>query len=164
VDEIGRPSELRIGRDMFEAVIAHLTAGLPNEAVALLAVRDEGEAARAVRFYPGTNIDRSATRYTMEPAEVLAAFRDIDANAWRFGAIVHSHPATPPTPSETDLRETYYPEALLVIVGLVGAVPVVRAWATEFGSDGTAVAAVEIPVVIDEARPDRTVAGDGDRS
>jgi proteasome lid subunit RPN8/RPN11 len=145
---------LRIGRQMFDAVAAHLTAGLPNEAVGLLAVRDEGPVAIAVHFYPGTNVDGSPTRYTMEPAEVLAAFRDIAANEWRFGAIVHSHPATPPAPSETDLREAYYPEALLVIVGLANEVPTIRAWGVEFGSDGTAVAAVEVDVAIDDASPE----------
>ena len=154
VDGIDRPTMLRIGRQMFDAVVAHLTAGLPNEAVGLLAVRDEGPVAVAVHFYPGTNVDGSPTRYTMEPAEVLAAFRDIAANEWRFGAIVHSHPATPPAPSETDLREAFYPEALLVIVGLANEVPAVRAWRVEFGSDGTAVAAVEVDVEIDEASPE----------
>ena len=142
-------------------------AAAPLEGVGLLAVVDEGDATRAVRFYPGTNVDRSPTRYTMDPAEVLAAFRDIDANGWRLGAIVHSHPATPPLPSPTDLREAFYPEALLVIVGLAGHAtprrhpapctrpPAARAWRLgprpePAPAEAGAVTAVEVPLVVDD--------------
>ena len=79
-------------------------------------------------FYPGTNIDRSPTRYTMDPAEVLAAFKSMREKGTVLGAIVHSHPGSPPTPSPTDLAEAYYPEALLVIVSFASGEPVVRVW------------------------------------
>jgi proteasome lid subunit RPN8/RPN11 len=150
-----RPAILRIGRELLDAAVDHLRAGLPNEAVGLLAVRSEGDTARAVRFYPGTNVDSSPTRYTMEPAEVLAAFRDIAANGWRFGAIIHSHPASPAVPSETDLREAYYPEALLVIVSFATTPPMIRAWGIGFGTDGVAQTAAEVPVVVDALEGNR---------
>jgi proteasome lid subunit RPN8/RPN11 len=120
---------LFLAGDIAEEIIAHLREALPREGCGLLAVRRGVDgAAVATRFYPGTNLDASPTRYTMDPAEVLAAHRDIEANAWILGAIVHSHPATSPAPSPTDLREAYYPEALMVIVSFAAGLPRMRAW------------------------------------
>ena len=120
---------LQLGSDIAGAILAHLRTALPQEGCGLLAVRLGGDgAAVATRFYPGTNLDASPTRYTMDPGEVLAAHRDIEANEWTLGAIVHSHPATPPTPSPTDLREAFYPEALMVIVSFAAGLPTMRAW------------------------------------
>jgi len=148
------PTALRIYRGMYDRMLAHLSAAAPLEAVGLLAVAADGAAGvRATRFYPGTNVDASATRYTMDPAEVLDALRDIDAKGWRLGAIVHSHPATAPTPSATDRREARYPEALLVIVGLASAPPVARAWRIDATVHGDAAevrpAVIEVPVLLD---------------
>ncbi len=89
----------------------------------------------------------------MEPAEVLAAFRDMHANGWRFGAIVHSHPATPPVPSATDLLEAYYPDALLVIVGLAERPPVARVWRLIHSENGSSPTPVEIPLIVSGASP-----------
>lgn len=130
---------LVLERGMRKQIIDHLRVALPAEGCGLLAtaldaaLSQPGGPEWAMRFYPGTNIDASATRYTMEPAEVLAALRDMEARGWRLGAIVHSHPAAVPTPSPTDRREAYYPGALLVIVSFVGAVPEMRAWAAAPG-------------------------------
>ncbi len=84
----------------------------------------------------------------MDPAEVLAAFRDIEAHGWRLGAIVHSHPTTPATPSATDLQEAHYPEALLVIVGLAEA-PQIRAWQVGRARTGDAHDVIEVPILVD---------------
>ncbi|MCC6314712.1 MAG: M67 family metallopeptidase, partial [Thermomicrobiales bacterium] len=113
-----------------------------NEGCGLLATEPAGT--RAMRFYPGTNVAASPTRYTMAPEEVLTALRDMEVNGWRLGAIVHSHPTTEPAPSRTDLREAYYPDALLVIVGFAAPTPLVRGWRIR-GIDGET-AAVEAVV------------------
>lgn len=114
------------------AIIHHLSASVPLEGVGLLAVPDGADAdepvVRAIGFYPGTNGAASATRYTMPPEEVIAAFVDMRARGWRLGGIVHSHPRGPATPSPTDLREAYYPEALMVIVSFAVTPPEIRAW------------------------------------
>jgi len=44
-------------------------------------------------------------------------------------AIYHSHPGSAePTPSETDVRLAYYPQAIYFIIGLAGPQPVMRAF------------------------------------
>lgn len=122
------PFELRIERSLYREAIDHLAGAAPAEGVGLLAGENLGNAVRATRFFPGTNIDASPTRYTMDPVEVISAFREIDERGWELAAIVHSHPATAPIPSATDLRDARYPETLLLIVGLASTPPVARCW------------------------------------
>lgn len=127
--EIVPAQSLLLDRALQERIVTHLQSALPNEGCGLLAGMRQPEGRLvARRFYPGTNRDASPTRYTMDPAEVMAAFRDLAAHGWSLGAIVHSHPATPPTPSPTDLREAFYPEALMLIVSFSTGSPLLRAW------------------------------------
>jgi proteasome lid subunit RPN8/RPN11 len=126
-------SSLTIPATMLGSIMHHLAATLPNEGVGLIAVAKEPETWRATAFIPGTNVDCSPTRYTMDPAEVVAGLRMIEANGWQLGAIVHSHVLTPPTPSRTDVREAYYPDALMLIVGFVNGQAEPRLWRLDAG-------------------------------
>ena len=157
LNETRPPAALRIDRALYDRLLAHAAAAAPQEAVGLLAVggEDGARAARVTRFYPGTNLDASPTRYTMDPAEVLAALRDIEARGWRLGAIVHSHPSTPAVPSATDLREARYPDALMVIVGLADAPPAVRAWRVIPATGQAAAGVAEVPLLVDPIVQDR---------
>jgi [CysO sulfur-carrier protein]-S-L-cysteine hydrolase len=147
------PSGLRLDRATYDAILAHLRAWLPVEGCGLLATSfaQKGTAERVERYFPGTNIHRSPTSYEMDPAEVIAALQEIEANDWRLGAIVHSHPATAAEPSATDLRQAFYPGALMVIVSFKSITPNLRAWRVE-SNDGQARVLGEAPVVIGESR------------
>lgn len=113
---------LYVPRSIRDEIMIHLLEAAPNEGVGLLAVEspvrdDDGcMAVDAVRFYPGTNSDHSPSRYTMDPAEVIVALREIRDAGLALGAIVHSHLKGPATPSPTDVREAHYPDALMMIV------------------------------------------------
>lgn len=109
-------------------IVEHLRGSLPNEGCGLLAVHADREN-EAVYYYPGENLDESPNRYTMNPTAVIAAFRHMEARNWRLGAIVHSHPRTAATPSKTDLRESHYPSALMMICSFASTEPELRAWA-----------------------------------
>jgi proteasome lid subunit RPN8/RPN11 len=148
-----RVSSLTMPASMFDAIVRHLHEWLPNEGVGLVAVAHDAEELRATAFLPGTNIDRSPTRYTMDPVEVVAGLRMIDANGWQLGAIVHSHVLTPPTPSATDLREAYYPDALMLIVGFGTGQAEPRLWRLD-AADRTA-DPVEMELVVE---PDQRAA------
>lgn len=129
-------------------VVAHLRAAAPAEGVGLLATAAPVDGAiTATAFYPGTNIDRSASRYTMDPAEVAAALSDMAAHRWTLGAIVHSHVRSPATPSITDLREARYPEALMVIATLMQSPPDLRAWRVAVATPGVATIVGEVPIL-----------------
>jgi proteasome lid subunit RPN8/RPN11 len=144
---------LRLSDVLYQQALHHLIAVAPYEAVGLIAVTPYavGEMAVAMHFYPGTNVDTSTTRYTMAPAEVIAAFHDIDAHGWWLGAIMHSHPTSAPLPSATDVREAYYPNALCVIVSLTTGPPAARAWQMDDPSQSR-----EVPLVIE---PDELIPG-----
>jgi proteasome lid subunit RPN8/RPN11 len=120
---------------MWEAVLDHLAGCLPNEGVALIATSSQSaedrQAWHAQRLYRGSNTRNSPVRFEMDPREIVAALREIDREAWHLGAIVHSHPNGPPTPSPTDLAEAAYPDALMVIVSWAAGRPEARAWALE---------------------------------
>lgn len=117
-----------------DEVEAHLRSAIPHEGVGLLAVDREArdapgaDALTAVHFFRGTNVHASATRYTMDPEEVIAALRAIREHGWHLGGIVHSHLAGPATPSAVDLREAHYPDALMIIVSFASSRFDMRAW------------------------------------
>lgn len=119
---------LSIPDGMADEIERHLRSALPNEGCGMLAAVARDGGLLAVRFYPGSNTDASPHRYTMDPAAVIDALREIDRRGWELGAIVHSHPSGPATPSVTDLAEAYYPDALMVIADLSGPECRYRAW------------------------------------
>jgi proteasome lid subunit RPN8/RPN11 len=151
--DLSPPAGIRIASKLYCSILDHMQAAAPREAVALLAVEpyEFGSLARAVKLYLGTNVDGSSTRYTMEPREVIAALDDIDDHDWWLGAIVHSHPATPPVPSATDLREAYYPEALTIIVSLATHPPTTCAWRMS-----PRIGFTEVPLMIEQQRSEST--------
>jgi [CysO sulfur-carrier protein]-S-L-cysteine hydrolase len=84
------PAEVR------SALVEHAEAALPNEACGLIALRD----GVAERFFPGRNRAASPYRFDLE----------IDPEVWFLEddgyelAVFHSHPASPPRPSRTDVE------------------------------------------------------------
>lgn len=74
------------------------------------------------------------TRYLMAPRDQLAAFRSMDEAGEDLLAIYHSHPATEPRPSATDVAEARYPDAVYVLVSLRGAEPELAAWTIRDGA------------------------------
>jgi proteasome lid subunit RPN8/RPN11 len=140
---------LVIGEGLWQSVLVHLNACLPNEGVGLLATLDEPGLVRAVRFYPGRNLNESPSRFTMDPLEVLRACEDMEMEGTRLGGVVHSHPTTAPEPSQTDLRELAMPDVVNLIVQLRPRV-LARAWRITPGGS------VELPI-----RVEATVPGEG---
>ena len=132
---------LRLPGDIRMAIEAHLRAAFPYEGVGLLAVdrhvRDATGAApvTAVHFFPGTNIEASATRFTMDPEEVIGALRTLRERGWLLGGIVHSHLNGPATPSAVDLNEAHYPDALMIVVSFAASPVEMHAWRIEGDRD-----------------------------
>lgn len=96
-------------------MLTHVRAARPHEGCGLLA----GKHGVPVKWYPCTNVHPyPLTRYRLEDRELFAALREMDERGWDLLAIFHSHPATPAYPSQTDLENAYYPEALYLICSL----------------------------------------------
>jgi proteasome lid subunit RPN8/RPN11 len=104
-------------------------------------------AGRAPSIYPIPN--RAAnprSRYSMDPAAQIAAFKAMRVRGETLAAIYHSHPNGTAVPSRRDCREWTYPEALCLIVGLADGIPHLRAW--RWSADGFA------PVCLQAEVPD----------
>lgn len=136
---------LALSAELRDSIVAYLRQCLPHEGVGLLAGSRIGSALIAVRFYPGQNMDPSPRRYTMDPTDVMPALADMKRRETRLGAIVHSHPNTPPVPSRTDLVEANLPGVLSLIVGFSPVVEL-RAWSLVFDSHGVAVCSEEVRI------------------
>jgi proteasome lid subunit RPN8/RPN11 len=74
----------------------HAREEAPNEACGLVVLRD----GRAERYVPGRNVSASPYRFELE----------VDPEVWFLEdegyelAVFHSHPASPPRPSRTDVE------------------------------------------------------------
>lgn len=132
--------------ELWQTVLAHLQACLPNEGVGLLSTVDTHDDFRAVRFYPGRNLNESPSRFTMDPLDVLRACEDMEREGTRLGVVVHSHPTTAPEPSPTDVRELAMPGVVNLIVQLRPRV-CARAW------EITPAGSVELPIRAEAPAP-----------
>jgi proteasome lid subunit RPN8/RPN11 len=89
---------------MFEEMVAHAVAGLPNEACGLIAGAD----GRPVRHYAMANADRSPVVYRFDPKEQLQVFTELEEARWDLLALWHSHTHTEAYPSPTDVAQAHW--------------------------------------------------------
>lgn len=105
---------LTIPRSVLDAVIAHARADHPDEACGIVAGPLDGD--DPARHVPMTNAERSPTFYRFEPMEQLAVWREMDDRDERPVVIYHSHTATEPYPSRTDVSLASDPDAHYLLV------------------------------------------------
>ncbi len=74
-----------------------------------------GSRSRVEEVVPIKNAAESPVRFRMDPGEQIQALFGFEERGLELVAIYHSHPAGPPGPSETDLSEAAYPEAVQLI-------------------------------------------------
>lgn len=135
------PPSVSIPAHILEQLSDWARAGVPNEACGLIAsAHTPEEGGVPTRFIAMRNAEASPYRYRMDPQELLEAILDIEDRAEEVvWGIFHSHVASRPVPSVTDIGLASYPDALYVICSLESTPPVVRAWAIEDGRVGEVV-------------------------
>lgn len=109
------PERLLLTREQATQITTHAQSEYPREACGLLG----GRGGRVESVYPLPNSERGPTRYLTEPVAQLRAMLEIEDRGWDIVAIYHSHPSSPPYPSDTDLEMACYPESLYLIISLV---------------------------------------------
>jgi proteasome lid subunit RPN8/RPN11 len=108
-----------------EEMISHARAGAPNEVCGVLA----GDGGALTAVYPVANLDPDSRRYLMDPKGLLHAMLDCERRGWDVLGFYHSHPTSPPFPSETDLAMAFYPDHYYAIVSLLdSAAPEIRVY------------------------------------
>ena len=105
---------LRIDAAIGEAMIAHARRDHPDEACGVVAGPAGSD--RPVRFIPMLNAARSPTFYEFDSADLLALYREMDANDEEPVVVYHSHTATEAYPSRTDISYASEPGAHYVLI------------------------------------------------
>lgn len=131
---------------VLEDVLAHCRREAPNEACGWISgVREaarlaggqagaglgggEGVVLHGQRAHPMRNVHPNPVRrYEMDPVEQFAVMRRLRQAGEELVAIYHSHPATEPVPSQTDIDLAYTKDAVYVIVSLMDDEPTWRGW------------------------------------
>lgn len=103
----------------FQKIYQHALAGLPNEACGLLGGCVEGEDQRITQVYLLRNVDESREHFSMDPAEQLAAIKDIRAKGIQLLGNFHSHPESPSRPSQEDIRLAFDSKMHYLILSLM---------------------------------------------
>lgn len=122
---------MRIGRDLYDEIIAHARAEAPKECVGVVSVRD-GE---AVEVHRARNAEDSRLRFSIDGKELYDLLTGIESAGLDMGAIYHSHTRTAPHPSQTDINFAQgWPGVLWIIVGLGADEPEVKTWEIHGGA------------------------------
>ena len=121
---------------MYEEMLAHARAGMPNEACGVIA----GDDGAPVRVYPMRNAEQSPVVYRFDEREQLEVFNEIEEKGWELLAFFHSHTHTEAYPSPTDRAHAHwsdplsgeevatYPGTRYLIVSFAEQEPVLRAF------------------------------------
>jgi proteasome lid subunit RPN8/RPN11 len=124
---------LILPRQFHREIVLQAKAELPNECCGLLAGRVEKAAGRSVgrvlRRLPLANAAASPREFDSEPRSMFAAHKEMRKENLEMLGIYHSHPASPPVPSGTDLERNNHGDSVVnLIVSLATDVPEIRAW------------------------------------
>jgi proteasome lid subunit RPN8/RPN11 len=132
---------MNIPTGLYEEMVEHARAGLPNEACGVVA----GEDGRPVRVYRMRNAEESPVVYRFDEREQLEVFNEIEEKGWDLLAFFHSHTHTEAYPSPTDRARAHwadpitgehisaYPGTRYLIVSLAEDQPVIRAYRFDGG-------------------------------
>jgi [CysO sulfur-carrier protein]-S-L-cysteine hydrolase len=105
---------LRIGQDIYDAIVAHAKRDHPVEACGVVAGPAGSD--RPERFVPMVNAAGSPTFYEFDSVDLLQLYKEMDARDEEPVVIYHSHTATEAYPSRTDIGLAQEPNAHYVLV------------------------------------------------
>ena len=106
---------ITLPRTLVNAMLHHAQLSPASEVCGLVGARDGVPSS----CYQVANVaSEPAHLFLMDPRGQIDAMRAMRERGESLFAIYHSHPDTPPVPSETDLKEAGYPDALCLIISL----------------------------------------------
>lgn len=119
------PSKVTLTAAQRQQIFDHCLAERPNEACGLAV----GRAGRVERLYFTRNVEQQdkRIRYEIDPNDLLRVFKEIDDDDLELIGIFHSHVQSAAYPSATDIRLSYYPDAVYFLVSLRDE-PILRAF------------------------------------
>lgn len=115
---------LQLPATIYEELLTHARAELPHESVGMLIGKD----GLVFEYLPLVNELKSPTRFLTEARSMLSAEKRRRQLGCEVLAIFHSHPTSQPVPSKYDVADHYSSDVLCLIVSLMEAEPLLRAW------------------------------------
>ncbi|MBF0455332.1 MAG: M67 family metallopeptidase [Magnetococcales bacterium] len=103
-----------IPRVIVNKILGHAQRSAPQECVGILS----GQAKTFTGWHPLKNNADETTRFLADPTQQIQLFKQLRQEGKEVVAIYHSHPTTPAIPSQRDLAQSHYPDALYLIVSL----------------------------------------------
>lgn len=123
---------LRLSIEQANAIVAHAVSEAPREACGLIA----GKGGQALRLFPVKNVAAyPESHFEMDSAELLAAYKAMEADSLDCIAIYHSHPNSAPLPSQEDIRaaEINTPNMIHLLISLKASKAELQAWRIQIG-------------------------------
>jgi len=105
---------LRIDHTTYDAIVAHAKRDHPDEACGIVAGPEGSD--RPERLVEMLNAAGSPTFYEFDSTDLLALYKEMDANDEEPVVVYHSHTATDAYPSTTDIKLASEPGAHYVLV------------------------------------------------
>ena len=99
---------LQLTQDQFARIVAQGLEGKPLEICGLLAGRKNGEDTVVEEVYAVESDDKAETTYSMNAGDYMRADRMARQAGIELVGIYHTHPATQPYPSPTDVRQAHW--------------------------------------------------------
>ena len=99
---------LQLTTDQYQQIVEHGLSGKPLEICGLLAGETVGDDTIIKEVHPTDSEDKSELTYTVNPLQQLKIERDVAARGLQIVGIYHTHPATVPYPSKTDVARAHW--------------------------------------------------------
>jgi proteasome lid subunit RPN8/RPN11 len=121
---------LRLTAAIYEEIVKHAIAELPNECCGILAGNIAGDSATAVRRFSLVNAAvNPRVEYLSESRSILAAHKAIREQKLVEVAVYHSHPTSDPIPSRKDRENNPYDDFVMhLILSLKDGQPRLSGW------------------------------------
>lgn len=99
---------LQLTQEQFDRIVAQGREGKPLEICGLLAGRKEGEDTLISEIHIAESDDKSELTYTINARDYMKAERAAREAGVQLVGIYHTHPATRPYPSPTDVKQAHW--------------------------------------------------------
>ncbi|MBF0140647.1 MAG: M67 family metallopeptidase [Magnetococcales bacterium] len=101
-------------RPIVNRMLTHAMQSAPEECVGILA----GKGRTIQEWHPLPNALHHERQFLADPARHIQIMKELRERGLEMIAIYHSHPGAPAEPSAKDFNESFYPEALYLIISL----------------------------------------------
>ena len=119
---------ITLSRPTYDTLVRRAYQGGAEEICGILGGTYQDDTTLVSSVHAAENVaDVPEVRYYIDPEEQFALTETIENAGEEIVGFYHSHPAGPPTPSETDRQRATWPDRSYVIISLDG-YPFVGSW------------------------------------